>query len=219
MQGCSHACIAAKNRLWQSQGIRETLKRIYMTHYFLIILGACIHSAVASSSRCPNALSISVVYNALIWPDQDWRLLITSQLEHLKSTGLAECSAIHVAMSVPAAHGNMTYGQLEDLLLQGKQLVHESLSIRHEGQPAGTIVSQVHENSFEYPALHLLWLLAQVETYTPSSSSSCWSIEVDVAISPHIVHALQSTERNIDISGDQSRRCSQDSFSIFSYQR
>ena len=128
----------------------------------VLVIGTCIRCLAASLSLCPETLSISVFYNALLWPDQDWNLLIRSQLEHLKSTGLAECSAVHVVMSVPAAHGNMTYEQLEDLLEQGKRLVREVLGGRHGKQPARTIVTQVHENSFEFPALHLLWLLAQV---------------------------------------------------------
>ena len=133
-----------------------------MRPFIVLVIGTCIRCLAASFSPCPDTLSISVVYNALLWPDQDWDLLIRSQLEHLKGIGLAGCSAVHVVMSVPAAHGNMTYEQLEDLLKQGKELVREVLGSRHGPQPARTIISQVHENSFEFPALHLLWLLAQV---------------------------------------------------------
>ena len=129
----------------------------------ILVISICIRCLAAGVSPCPDTLSISVVYNALLWPDQDWELLIRSQLEHLKGTGLAGCSAVYVVMSVPAAHGNMTYEQLENLLGQGKRLVRDVLGSQHGPQPARTIVSQVHENSFEFPALHLLWLLAQVD--------------------------------------------------------
>ena len=106
-----------------------------------------------------------MVHNCLLWPDQDWELLIRSQLEHLRRTGLTDCAITNVALSVPAFHGNATYDELESLLESGRQLVHSILPMKHSGTSTGTIISQVHENSYEYPGIHLLWQLAQVGTF------------------------------------------------------
>jgi len=57
---------------------------------------------------------------------------------------------------------NLTYKNLEELLEQARRLVHEILPIKSSHLHRGAVVSQVHENSFEYPGLHLLILLAQV---------------------------------------------------------
>ena len=110
----------------------------------------------AHAVQCPQDLRISVVYNALIWPDQDWELLIRSQLDHLNAIGIVDCSTVHVVLSVPAVHGNLTYGHLESLLGEGREMVQGVLQSQHAGQPTGMVLSQVHENSFEYPGLHLL---------------------------------------------------------------
>ena len=107
-------------------------------------------------------MNISVVYGCLIWPDQDWELLIRSQLESLLATGLAECATVNVAMSIPAAHSNLTYGELEDMLAAAHHLIRSILPGRRPHHVTGSTISQIHENSFEYPSLHLLWLLAQV---------------------------------------------------------
>ena len=116
--------------------------------------------------QCPQGVRTSVVYNALIWPDQDWGRLIRYQLEHLNALGIVDCSTVHVVLSIPAAHGNMSYGQLESLLADGRKIVQGVLQSQHAGQPTGMVLSQVHENSFEYPGLHLLWTLAQVTFLT-----------------------------------------------------
>ncbi len=118
----------------------------------------------AQAEPCPHDAYISVIYNCLIWPDQAWATLIRYQLEHLLRTGIADCATIHVVMSIPASHANLTYDELESLLGEGRQLVHSILPVRQSTQITGTLLSQVHENSFEYPGLHLLWLLAQVCT-------------------------------------------------------
>jgi len=118
----------------------------------------------AQAEPCPHDAYISVIYNCLIWPDQDWASLITYQLEHLMRTGIADCATIHVVMSIPASHTNLTYDELESLLGEGRQLVRSILPVRQSTKITGTLLSQVHENSFEYPGLHLLWLLAQVCT-------------------------------------------------------
>ena len=106
-----------------------------------------------------------MVHNCFIWPDQDWKPLIESQLDHLRRTGLTDCAITNIALSVPALHGNATYEELEGLLESGQQLVHSILPSKHSGTSVGTIISQVHENSYEYPGIHLLWQLAQVGTH------------------------------------------------------
>lgn len=110
---------------------------------------------------CPMSMKLSVVFNCFIWPDQNWALLIRSQLEHLVSSGLADCASVDVVVSIPASHAGLTHEQLEDILKDGQKLVRSILPSRQPGQPRRTI-SQIHENSFEYPGVHLLWLLAQV---------------------------------------------------------
>ncbi len=79
-------------------------------------------------------------------------------------TGLADCATIHVVMSIPASHSKLTYDELELLLYEAQQLVHSILPVRRSTNETGAILSQVHENSYDYPGLHLLWLLAQVRT-------------------------------------------------------
>ena len=134
----------------------------------------------AATSPCPSGIQIYVVHNCLIWPDQEWELLIRSQLEHLQRTGLTDCAITNVALSVPAYHGNYTYEELEDLLNSGRQLVHNTLPSIHSGTRTGTIVSQVHENSYEFPGIHLLWQLAQVSTISLiiadalGCTTKCW---------------------------------------------
>lgn len=119
-------------------------------------------SASADGVGCPVGIQITVVYNALIWPEQNWNLLIRGQLVHLVETGIAECANTHVTLSTPAISPNLTYENLEELLDQARRLVHEILPKRSSQSHRGAVVSQVHENSFEYPGLHLLYLLAQV---------------------------------------------------------
>lgn len=124
------------------------------------------------SDPCPPDASISVVYNCFIWPDQAWASLITYQLKHIMRTGIADCATIHVVMSIPAFHSKLTYDELELLLDEGQQLVHSILPVRRSTNDRGAILSQVHENSYDYPGLHLLWLLAQVRTQRLQSFAS-----------------------------------------------
>ena len=128
-------------------------------------------SAASAAEACPTGIQIYVVHNCLIWPDQDWALLIRSQLDHLQRSGLTDCAITNVALSVPALHANFTYEELEDLLNSGRQLVHTILPSINSATRTGVIVSQVHENSYEFPGIHLLWQLAQVSTTTPITYS------------------------------------------------
>ena len=130
---------------------------------FLILATSKPHLDVnASVIDCPVGIKITVVCNALIWPDQNWELLIRSQLDQLQQTGIVECASIYVALSVPAFHRNLSYEALEEALAEGRRLVQSRLPAHHNGLSRNVVVSQVHENSNEYPGLHLLWLLAQV---------------------------------------------------------
>ncbi len=119
-------------------------------------------SNAAKAPGCPDAVSIRVVYNCLLWPDQNWQLLVRQQVENMVTIGLTDCANIHVVTSVPSTHNNMTYDQLESLLDEARQLVASILPRGERPRTTGAVVSQVHENSFEYPGLHLLWTLAQV---------------------------------------------------------
>ena len=80
---------------------------------------------------CPRSMRISVVFSCFLWPDQNWELLIRSQLENLVSNGLADCAPIHVVMTVPSSHAGLTYDDLEGLLAKGRDLV---LSICPSGE-------------------------------------------------------------------------------------
>lgn len=128
----------------------------------LLLLTHLLTIVCAQAEPCPHDAYISVIYNCLIWPDQDWASLITHQLEHPMQTGISDCATIHVVMSIPASHTSLTYDELESLLGEGRQLIRSILPDRQSTKMTGTLLSQVHENSFEYPGLHLLWLLAQV---------------------------------------------------------
>lgn len=137
---------------------------------FVLLVLTCSAAAAAAEPACPESVSITVVYNCIIWPDQDWRLIITEQLQHLVSVGLAGCANIQVVMSIPSTHAEHSYEGLETLLADGRRLVASVLPPRRSGYTAGTVLSQVHENSFEYPGLHLVWLLAQVRNFLRISS-------------------------------------------------
>ena len=69
----------------------------------------------ADIEGCPVGIKITVVHNALIWPEQDWPLLIKSQLTNLAEIGIIDCANIHVALSVPTISPILTYEALEEL--------------------------------------------------------------------------------------------------------
>ena len=104
---------------------------------------------------CPQGVNITIVYNAFLWPEQNWRMVITGQLNDLVACGLLQCAELHVALSAPSSHPERTYFGLESLLLEGAALVHSI--------PGGGRVRIVPhlDNSMEYPGLHTLWQLAQ----------------------------------------------------------
>ena len=127
-----------------------------------LLIGLWTSATVVAATTCPHDINVTVIYNCMIWPDQDWKLVISQQLQNLVFIGLAECAKIHVVMSVPSTHPELAYDQLEHLLFEGREVVASILHLQHSPGTGGTVISQVHENSFEYPGLHLLWLLAQV---------------------------------------------------------
>eukprot|EP00668_Euglena_longa_P005242 GGOE01006171.1.p1 GENE.GGOE01006171.1~~GGOE01006171.1.p1 ORF type:complete len:285 (-),score=26.39 GGOE01006171.1:559-1413(-) len=115
---------------------------------------------------CPEAINITVIYNALIWPRNDWKLVISRQLMHLKETGLHECSVIHAFLSAPTHDSHKSkkkksfdYEELETLLKEGSELVYSILPKWRPGK-FGSVVTQIHENSFEFPGIHYMWAMA-----------------------------------------------------------
>ena len=105
--------------------------------------------------KCPQGANITVVYNAFVWPENNWRMIIASQLSDLVKSGLLNCAHIHVALSVPSSHPGFTYSGLENLLAEGAALIHSA--------PGGGQMRVVPhlDNFFEYPGLDTLWHLAQ----------------------------------------------------------
>jgi hypothetical protein len=121
--------------------------------------GSCAPVELGQEVSCPNA-EITVVYNALVWPDNDWQLIIKGQLLDLRNSGLASCSALYVVLSAPAVQAGFDHLQVEELLTQGRDVIYDIIPAREPGSRTGAIVTLVHENSFEYSGVHLLWLLA-----------------------------------------------------------
>lgn len=120
---------------------------------------------------CPP-LAIHVVYNAFIAPAQNWKIIVSGQLERLKEFGLPSCSTTHVVLSTvhSALKNNASYSDLETLLLEARALIESILPPKNAKTP-GIFVSTVHENSYEFPGLHLLWTLAQSMPENDSQST------------------------------------------------
>lgn len=105
---------------------------------------------------CPE-VNITVAYNVYIWPPQDWKFLVGSQLQDLASSGLHHCAQMVIAISVPEQHDNHTYLELQELM-------HEAVSfVRAQEAGRDAVVIQEHENTFEYPAIHSLYRVASRE--------------------------------------------------------
>ena len=149
----------------------------------------------AQALTCLEAVNIKVVYNCLLSPDHDWEPLAKQQLEKLVVTGSAECASIDVVTSIPSNHNDITYDQLESLLVQARKLVASvllmSVITRHGPFTKTPVVSQVPENSLEYPGLHLLWSLAQV---THRLKALCISFIADALTSLRVLHNVQSVK-------------------------
>jgi hypothetical protein len=129
----------------------------------LVSLGSCepIEAPTTTpAASCPNS-SITVVYNALVWPNNDWKLIVKGQLLDLRNSGLSLCSALHVVLSAPAVHPGVDHSQMEKWLAEGRDLIYGIIPARGPGSRTGAIVSLVHENAFEYHGVHLLWMLAK----------------------------------------------------------
>lgn len=106
-----------------------------------------------SDAECPH-VDITVGYNIFIWPAQDWRFLIGSQLQDLADSGLHDCARLVIAITMPEVHVNHTYLDLQLMMQQAVSFVREQAA----GKDA--VIIQQHENLYEYPALHSLYRIA-----------------------------------------------------------
>lgn len=122
----------------------------------LLLVSGRTSCAVQEPSHCPH-VNITVGYNIFIWPPQDWRFLVGSQLQDLADSGLHECAQMIIAISVPEQHVNHTYLDLQLLMQQAVSFVRD--------QDAGkdAVIIQQHENLYEYPAIHSLYRIAMSE--------------------------------------------------------
>jgi hypothetical protein len=111
----------------------------------------------AADVSCPP-LNITVAYNIFVWPEQNWRFLVGSQLQDLEATGIDRCAQMLIAISVPEEHEGRTYMELQDLMQQAVRFVR--------GHRAGrdAIIIQEHENAYEYPAIHSIYRYANSES-------------------------------------------------------
>jgi hypothetical protein len=112
------------------------------------------------SSSCP-AYAITVVHNAFVWPAHDWRVIFGGQLRDLRDSRICQCAAVHIVISAPHASKEHDHPKMEGLLAEARILVYSIIPRKVAASRAGAIVSTVHENTYEHPGLHLLWLLAQ----------------------------------------------------------
>jgi hypothetical protein len=112
------------------------------------------------SSSCP-AYAITVVQNAFLWPASDWRVIFGGQLRDLRDSGLVHCAAVHIVLSAPHGTVDHNHAKMEGLLSEARILAYSIMPRKVAASRVGAIVTTVHENSFEHPGLHHLWLLAQ----------------------------------------------------------
>lgn len=120
----------------------------------LIVQNARDPAWLHDTSACPADIKLTVVYSAFVWPDNDWRMIITGQLIQLVDTGLLQCADMHVALTAPASHPNTTFSELEDLLTEATALIHSI--------PSGSRIRVVAilENAWEYYGIRNLWQLS-----------------------------------------------------------
>jgi hypothetical protein len=118
----------------------------------------------SNSSNCAQGMNISIIYNAFIRPETNWRMIIKGQIHDLVASGLPSYADVHVSLSAPASHPGLTYIDLENLLAEGEAYIH--------GQPSGGMFKVVAplENAMEYPGLQSLWLLAQDDDHVAARS-------------------------------------------------
>ena len=119
------------------------------------------HTHLPPGSRgaveCPK-VNITVGYNIFIWPPQNWRFLIGSQLQDVADSQLHLCAQMVIAVTMPEVVENRTYVDLQ-LMMQ------EAVSfVRSHDAGKNAIIIQQHENLFEYPALHSLYQIAMNDT-------------------------------------------------------
>jgi hypothetical protein len=107
----------------------------------------------AADLECPD-VNITVAYNILISPDQDWKFLVSNQLQDVAATGIHHCARMLIAISVPAQHDKNTYLELQMLMRQAVSFVRE----HRAGRKA--LIIQEHENDTEYPAIRSIYRIA-----------------------------------------------------------
>jgi hypothetical protein len=107
--------------------------------------------------NCP-ALNITIAYNIYVWPEQNWKFIVSSQLQDLEAAGIDSCAQMLIAVSVPEKHKKKTYLELQTLMQQAVSFVR--------GHRAGrkAIIIQEHHNAHEYPAIHSIYRIANNES-------------------------------------------------------
>lgn len=103
--------------------------------------------------ECPN-VNITIGYNVFIWPPQDWKFLIGSQLQDLADSELHLCAQMVIAVTMPEFVQNHTYMDLQAMMQEAVSFIRS----QNAGQNA--LLIQQHENLYEYPALHSLYQIA-----------------------------------------------------------
>ena len=82
----------------------------------------------------PEALSVTLVSSAFLWPHEEWKLPIKGQLKQLKSTGLIRCSSSHVAIKDLGLQGSSFSGcraviiRLDRRKTRNKMLTRQSVA-------------------------------------------------------------------------------------------
>jgi hypothetical protein len=105
---------------------------------------------------CPP-LNITIGYNIYVWPEQNWKFLVGSQLTDLEIAGIDRCAQMLIAISIPEYHKDHTYLELQDLMQQAVSFVRGHRSGKN------AIIVQEHNNAYEYPAIHSIYRLANSE--------------------------------------------------------
>jgi hypothetical protein len=112
---------------------------------------AAIHGFDASM-RSLSPLRLSVVFNAFINPQRDWRQLIHLQLLDIIDTGLTASATVHVCLSIPAL--NYSDASAEELGNEGEDFIRAVLP--------SALIHRSMGNRFEYPGIRMVWDLAQM---------------------------------------------------------
>eukprot|EP01039_Chlorochromonas_danica_P001392 gene1392-1513_t len=104
-----------------------------------------------SSEVAQKEMNIKVVYFAFIHPQRNWKFLIQSQLNHLKSIGLLDEAELCISVST-AHHANELVDTSIDRLQQAADAI-DSLLKGH----AQYRISLTLGNFYEYPGISEVW--------------------------------------------------------------